>query len=365
MSGGESILAAGAIEEQTNRILASKEFDASERNRRFLRYVVEETVAGRAGRIKAYSIATAVFDRDDSFDPQTDPIIRIEASRLRRSLERYYLTEGRFDPIRITIPKGSYIPQFGTAEADTGETAPPGAEVSAAPAATDAATDADRSRMGKYRTALAMLVAVLATSGAIAWGSGIGPFANRPRDIVTAGHRPAIFVAPLETDENLSMRPDPSRGFTREIINGLTQLDSVAVYGQVTSMSAAEPLDFHKLSSDLGVDYVLMGGVSLAQDSVTLTASLVEAQSGRYLWSRKFTDSLSAAGMSKTRRDVAAQVVEMLTRPSGGIFSAKGKPSEAISGDCGPQTCSSPATMSGSPSGDQAIDTSYRADLRN
>jgi TolB-like protein len=361
MSGDERILAAGAIEEETDRILASKEFDASERNRRFLRYVVEETVAGRAGRIKAYSIATAVFNRDDSFDPQTDPIIRIEASRLRRSLERYYLTDGRLDPIRITIPKGSYIPQFGTPEADTGETAP---SIPEAPAAAGP-PGADRPRMGKHRTALAVLLAVLATSAAVIWGGRIGPFADTPRAAMAASHRPAIFVAPLETDENLSMRPDPSRGFTREIINGLTQLDSVAVYGQVTSMSAAEPLDFHKLSSDLGVDYVLMGGVSLAQDSVTLTASLVEAQSGRYLWSQKFTDSLGAAGMSKTRRDVAAQVVETLTRPYGAIFSVKGKPS--ISRDCAPGTCASPAAMPGSPPSDQALNMSYRlrTDLRN
>ena len=65
--------------EQLRRLLDSKEFDASERNRRFLRYVVEETLAGRSERIKAYNIATTVFDRDEGFDPQSDPIVRIEA----------------------------------------------------------------------------------------------------------------------------------------------------------------------------------------------------------------------------------------------------------------------------------------------
>ena len=77
------------------RVLASADFDASERNRRFLRHVIEETLAGRAERIKAYNIATTVFGRDDRFDPQLDSIVRIEAGRLRRSLERYYLTSGR------------------------------------------------------------------------------------------------------------------------------------------------------------------------------------------------------------------------------------------------------------------------------
>ena len=63
-------------------------------------------------RIKAYSIAVEVFGRDASFDPQTDPIVRIEAGHLRRALERYYLTAGQSDPVLITISKGGYVPSF-------------------------------------------------------------------------------------------------------------------------------------------------------------------------------------------------------------------------------------------------------------
>jgi adenylate cyclase len=103
---------AEAARAQLARILASAGFDASERNRRFLRYVVEQTLAGRGDRIKAYDVAVTVFGRDDSFDPQSDPIVRIEASRLRRSLERYYLLAGRDDPVRIEVPKGGYVPAF-------------------------------------------------------------------------------------------------------------------------------------------------------------------------------------------------------------------------------------------------------------
>ena len=90
----------------------SADFDATGREHRFLSYVVEETLAGRGDRIKAYSIAVEVFGRDVSFDPQTDPIVRIEAGHLRRALERYYLTAGQADPILITIPKGGYVPTF-------------------------------------------------------------------------------------------------------------------------------------------------------------------------------------------------------------------------------------------------------------
>nr|WP_234710585.1 hypothetical protein [Sinorhizobium arboris] len=97
---------------QLARIRQSADFDATEREHRFLQYVVEETLAGRGGRIKAYTVAVEVFGRDSTFDPQNDPIVRIAASHLRRSLERYYLTAGKSDPMVIEIPKGGYVPIF-------------------------------------------------------------------------------------------------------------------------------------------------------------------------------------------------------------------------------------------------------------
>jgi adenylate cyclase len=75
------------VRESLQKVLASSAFTASIRNRRFLSYVVEETLEGRGDRIKAYSIALAAFDRNEDFNPLSDPIVRIEASRLRRSLE--------------------------------------------------------------------------------------------------------------------------------------------------------------------------------------------------------------------------------------------------------------------------------------
>ena len=99
------------VRAQLERILSSPEFPGAGRAPAFLRYVVDETLAGRADRIKGYSIAIEVFGRDQTFT-QDDPVVRIEAGRLRRSLERYYLVEGDRDPIRIDIPKGGYAPVF-------------------------------------------------------------------------------------------------------------------------------------------------------------------------------------------------------------------------------------------------------------
>src|SRR3954470_6197537 len=100
------------IQAALDRVISSREIVNSGRKKRFLKFIVQEALAGHADRIKAYTIAVDVFDRAPSFDPVSDPVVRIEAGRLRRCLEHYYLTEGCEDRLLITIPKGGYVPQF-------------------------------------------------------------------------------------------------------------------------------------------------------------------------------------------------------------------------------------------------------------
>src|SRR5262249_32647552 len=104
------------------QVLDSPDFDASRRSRDFLRFIVEETLAGRGEALSQSVIAIRVFGRREDFDALLDPIVRIQAGRLRRSLERYYLLGGKRAPVRIELPKGSYAPDFrlGTAEEPAG-----------------------------------------------------------------------------------------------------------------------------------------------------------------------------------------------------------------------------------------------------
>jgi len=108
----DTLLTPGNIKGQMQRILASMEFQATSRQRKFLRFVVSETLAGKAHEIKGYTVATRVFGRKTNFDQATDPIVSIQANKLRRALERYYLVAGKQDQIRIDLPKGSYVPTF-------------------------------------------------------------------------------------------------------------------------------------------------------------------------------------------------------------------------------------------------------------
>ena len=100
------------IRQQLEKILASPEFQNSPMLRDFLRFVVEKTLSGSAQEIKGYTVATEVMGRKADFDAAKDTIVRIQGGRLRRALERYYLTIGRQDPIRIDIPKGAMCLHF-------------------------------------------------------------------------------------------------------------------------------------------------------------------------------------------------------------------------------------------------------------
>lgn len=102
----------GAVRKQMTRVLNSSEFNGTDAQRAFLAYVVDKTLAGQAVEIKGYTVATEVFGRREDFDQATDPVVSIQANKLRRALERYYLVAGQHDPIRIDIPKGTYVPTF-------------------------------------------------------------------------------------------------------------------------------------------------------------------------------------------------------------------------------------------------------------
>src|SRR5262245_24937275 len=100
------------IRAQLAKVLESRSFSRAQSLGQLLRYLVEETVSGRSGSLKEITIGVGALGRSDSFDPDADPIVRVQARRLRQKLEQYYEREGAADAILIVLPKGGYIPQF-------------------------------------------------------------------------------------------------------------------------------------------------------------------------------------------------------------------------------------------------------------
>src|SRR5215470_4915476 len=108
--GKRDAVSGDELDRQLERILASQTFVKSRRLQDFLRYTVERIKADPGETIKEYLLAVEVFGRKPSFDPRFDSIVRVQASRLREKLEKYYATEGRSDTILIAFPKGAYVP---------------------------------------------------------------------------------------------------------------------------------------------------------------------------------------------------------------------------------------------------------------
>jgi adenylate cyclase len=339
------------IRDELELIDASSAFDASRRNRAFLRFVVEETLAGRRDQIKAYTIGTCVLQRDDAFDPQADPIVRIEASRLRRSLERYYLIAGQDDPIRIDIPKWGYVPSFqrlhrlpdgGAPPQD-----PPGAELPQ-PSIPAAQREAPTRRAGiltvpRFRRILApgaWAAGALGLMGiALAIGLWVRSAETEPGAVVaaTAASRgPSIIVLPFE---NLSGDPAKAylaEGITEDILTSLAQFEELFVYARETGAQYGPAAGYERLQRELGVRYVLDGSVREADGRSRVTARLVDATTGVQLWGSAYEEVGTGADLFHLQSDIARRVVTEVAQPYGVIATAdmrlmRGKAPESLS----------------------------------
>jgi TolB-like protein len=314
---------AASVREELARILASPHFDVSARNRRFLEFIVEETLAGRANRLKGVTIANDVFGRDATIDPQHDPVVRIEAAKLRRSLERYYLLAGRDDPTRIDIPKGAYVPTFEQRDA-AGEGAPAAAGEPAATAPQTAAQRAARPR--SYWLTTALLAALVL--GALGW-IGADLLASRLRsdgaeDAATALPRgPRIAVLPFA---NLSGDPEQAyfaEGVTDQIVTDLARFKALFVLSmESTAKYQQQSADPARLRDELGIDYLLDGSVRHDSGSIRLSTRLVDARSGKIIWSESYGSELTPSNVFEIQEDVSQQVSAIIAGNYGMIAEA-------------------------------------------
>jgi TolB-like protein len=257
-----------AIRQQVEKILAHGLFTRSDRMGRFLRLAVEWTLAGRAAELKEYLLGVEVFDRKPSYDPRIDPIVRVEARRLRSKLKAYYEGDGRSDEIVIEFVKGSYIPQIRA-----------GAPAAAAPPPTQ------RAEPGVVATAVL-------------------PFTN--------------------------LSPDPdneyfSDGLTEELIHALTKLPGMRVVAWNTAAQLrGRQQDIGAIRRQLQVENVLTGSVRIAGSDLRVRAQLIDAASGVYLWSETFDRQMQ--DVFAIQEEIARAIVRTLR------VQFAGKPERALAG---------------------------------
>jgi len=234
-----------------DKALTCRCFAQAERQQRFLKYVVNETLAGHDDRLKGYSIGVEVFDRPPDFDPAIDAIVRVEAGRLRAKLREYYAGEGRSDPVHIDLPKGAYAPVIQLRAATT--------------------TEIPSTPLPKMRSA--------------AQGDSA--------DAESHAEKPSIAVLPFA-----SMSSDPEQeyfadGMTEDLITDLSQISDLFVIARHSAFAykgAAKRVQ--DIGQELGVRYLLEGSVRRSAERVRITAQLIDARSGEHLWSQRYDRNL-------------------------------------------------------------------------
>ena len=175
------------IRTQLERILESDVFSRSQQLRRFLSFIVEQRLAGPGHSLKESVLAHELYGKGTDFDGGTDPVVRVDARRLRDKLREYY--EGRSDPVVISLPKGSYVPLFEANSASTAQTA----HVVVLPGRQEPRSVSGRRRAGMAVGALALVAAVLAA--VIAWRAVRGPV-DAPARLLPLASYPGVEAAP-------------------------------------------------------------------------------------------------------------------------------------------------------------------------
>lgn len=309
------------IRGQLARILASPEFVHSARMCEFLRFVVEISISGK-GTLKETVIGVEVFGRAPGYDPSLEPIVRIEARRLRNKLAQYYQCKGAEDSVVIGLPKGGYTPAFEIRAAvppeSLAEIGDPGREPGVAPR--PIANPPRRLFRASGLAAILLGLAVL-----LVWnGHKIVRSASIPRSELWAGISPAdipigrlsrpiasIAILPLA---NLSGDPGQdylADGMTDELITRLANIASLRV---ISRTSAMRYKGTHKalpeIAKELGVDAIVEGSVTRSGRRIRVTARLIDGKAGRYLWAQDYERPIG--GILAVENDVARTIASQV-----------------------------------------------------
>lgn len=323
---GSEPIAPEEIRAELERVLASDIFRSAPQLTAFLSYVVEQALAGRAGELKGYTIAVEAFGRSADFDPQSDPIVRVEAGRLRKALNLYFAADGVRDPVRIAIAVGAYVPSFTRLAASE-------------PELTAAASDAGRAALPaaaptRFRLYAAGSTALLAVLIALAaWH--VSRTGSEPATTMSKGDalasRPALSVAPEQMASEIIAEPvtvvaslpvvavvvagdiadpaveDAARLFMRHLVDTMARFDDLLVVK--TPGTALRPEE--------GADYVLTLNTARAGDKVEGFVRLSAAKDGRIVWTTSGERNLASLGSGVELREMAQQLAIRLVQPYG------------------------------------------------
>ena len=224
---------------------------------------MEKTLAGESADIKGYTVATQVLGRKADFDPNLDPIVRIQAGRLRRALEQYYGVQGKFDGVVIEVRKGSYVPVFRAASRQEG--------------------------------------ASVVISGV------------RPEAILTLPSGPSVAVMPLLNLTGDRKQEYFTEGLAEELTSELARYQDLRVIAyESTRRWKGKKIDPRAAGQDLGVRFLVEGSIRKDAKTVKLDLHLVDTQNGQRVWGEQYCRELKADSLIALQEEIARQVAARL-----------------------------------------------------
>jgi adenylate cyclase len=276
------------VRAQLQKVLASRAFVNSERLSRFLRFTVEQTLQGRGDQVKEYLLGLEVFDRNQSYDPRTDPIVRVEAGRLRSKLSEYYDTDGRNDTLLIQYRKGSYVPAFQRRES-------PGSGL--------AAGSVPR-LSSRWKLAILFVTVILAGS-TIVWVSHRYRSSLSSQDSVL----PSIAVLPFESLSDDRQEEHFADGMTDALIAELSKVKGLRVVSRTSVMhykGTRRPVP--EIVRELNADMIVAGSVTFFGKRVRVIAHLINATADRKLWAENYERDLE--DILRLQRDLTQTITD-------------------------------------------------------
>ena len=250
------------LETELERILSNPNFKASKRLRQFLKFITLQKLRGDTEQIKAYTIAIEVFDRNQNFNPTTDPIVRVEAGRLRRALEHFYLTCQTKSEIRIEIPIGSYIPEIIYIDYK--------------------ANNYDRRKEDQ-------------------------PGALRKAD---SRNTPSLVIYPFTFQGENTEYSYIASGLGEEISIALTRIKELRVFpGGLLPEPYAKTPDLQKLNHNLNIRFVLTGSVCLNGNNLRVNIQLFDTNTTEQIWAERYTYTSNHQDILSIQLDISRKVL--------------------------------------------------------
>jgi TolB-like protein len=271
------------IKEQLDRILTSPAFKNSRVLSEFLKFIINETLAGRGTEIKEYTIGLQVLDRNKDFNPQLDSIVRIHAGRLRRTLNEYYYEKGINDPIRIEIPKGSYHPIFLPAVS---------------------LTDSKNTQTVTKET------------------------------MMSPAKKPVVAVIPFRNISRNSSRDFFADGLGEQLSTELTWFHNLTVISYYSSRYVAGLTgDIKESARLLGAQYLLSGSVQSDEKHLRIRVQLIQGLNAEQLWAQSFEHNNTVSGLFEIQNEIVRSILTTIGGYYGAIFRDVFKPDRHIGGN--------------------------------